>query len=331
MTITNFFRKLTLIALVTFIFSINVAQGQIIPSSADLPVRENERRLGPYTLGGQSYSVVLTTKCLPGRKHGAQETLTTLRILDASGAAVQQEEFPFELAGGTFTRSLSATVMELIGQGGTALAVQFVEARPGQPLQESWQLFGVVNGRLKQFGAPLPVGQDNAVVGGVVTAVMVKGGIAVVPLASTAEAMEFPIWAGRFYVYVPIRVDWKQGTWSQGVQCFAPGDGRLHEDGCNMHAEAEHLPAVDAAATAVLLSPEPRDNAYVVRYVPIHAATEVEILGTRAIATWQENEGRVECRFGDLWLRVRINNIEGWVNSDDSFTALGLPGGHLPE
>ena len=96
-----------------------------------------------------------------------------------------------------------------------------------------------------------------------------------------------------------------------------------------MQIEARPQPIADLAA--VLLSPEPRQDTYTVRYVPVHNSSKIEILGTRAVVSWLENEGRTECHLNDVWLHVRINEVEGWVNTSDAFAALGLPADSLSE
>ena len=78
--------------------------------------------------------------------------------------------------------------------------------------------------------------------GGVLTGVMVGGGVNVMPLASKAEELEFRAWTGNFFVYVPVRVDWAAGVWGEGEQCFANKTGTLTKTGCNMRILANARP-----------------------------------------------------------------------------------------
>ena len=148
--------------------------------------------------------------------------LAGLEILDATSHAVYQETFPVVLADGRFSQTLTASASLLAAKAGTAIVIRFIgqpvfgSGALGAPAKESWQVFGLVDGQLTILGAVLPLGQGaDITVGGVVTGLMAKGGIVVVPLATTAEELEFRAWTGNFYAVVPVRVDWLHGQWGE--------------------------------------------------------------------------------------------------------------------
>jgi hypothetical protein len=301
------------------------------PSSEALPLIDTEQHLGVFAIGGQMYAVIAREKSIsPASDAKFATTLSELEIRDADEAAVYQESFPYDVQEGHFAQKLSASASVLAGAGGSALVIRFLEepAAPGEG--ESWRVFGLVNGKLAPLGAPLPLGQGSgSAVGGVLTGVMVRGGIGVVPLASTAESLEFRAWTGNFFVHVPVRVDWAQGQWSEAEQCFELNGGSLRQKGCNLRIAANARPRRDGVI--VTLRAEPADDRYNERHVSVGSGSPVEFLLARAVVNWKNSGERITCRFGDVWLRVRIGGSEGWVHSEPDFAALGLPAASPPQ
>jgi hypothetical protein len=287
-------------------------------------VTESEQQLGAFTLGGQTFAVVARSQTI-SRASSARfaTTVSRLEIQDANANAVYQETFPASIADGRFLQTLRVAESMLEGAGGQALILRFVEDPAAEGSGESWQMFGLVNGKLTRYGAPLPLGQGGGAVNGVLTGVMLSGGIGVVPLASTAEALEFRAWAGNFYVNVPVRIDWPTGQWSEGEQCFATEGGSLHPAGCNLRVTPVRQPVAEGAV--VTLYQQPQEDAYSARRVLLHPNSTIEFPAARALVKWQNDGDRFTCSFDELWLRVRIDGNEGWVHSATDFTSLGLP------
>jgi hypothetical protein len=285
---------------------------------------ESARQLGSFTLADRSFTAIIHEESIsPTPRAGAQATLSGLEIRDAGGNQVYQESFAVLFADGRFTQTLTVSGTRLDAAGGQALVLRFLEESADSGANETWQMFSLVNGALMHYGAPLPVGQGSATVNGVVTGVMLQGGIGVVPLASTAEPVEFQVWAGSFFVAVPVRVDWEHGQWSEAEECFVTQGGSLQPSGCNMKVALRRQPIVDGAT--VTLYAQPQEDPYAARPIPVRSNSALEFLAVRARAKWQDRGDRFACSFDDLWLRVRIDGAEGWVHSPADFAALGLP------
>lgn len=298
------------------------------------------QKQGPFSIGDQQYTVVLHEKVLGGNggpppgENSFLVTLAELDIADGNGQFVFQETFPFTLAEGRFLQTINASASLLTGQGGMGLVIQFVEQTasaaggvPGPAVRQSWQVFGLSNGALIKFGPVLPVGQGSDIaVGGVVTAVMAKGGVVVMPLATTAEEVQVRAWTGNFYVLVPVRVDWMHAQWGEAEECYELAEGTLRERGCTMPVEAPREPASGASGNSgvyVLLFASITDKE--AAEVPVLVNSAIDILEALATAHWKDTAGRSECSFDNVWLRVRIDGKEGWVHGQESFDALGLP------
>lgn len=266
-------------------------------------------------------------------------TLSRLEILDAQGNSVHQETFHYDVVQRRFAQTLSASASLLPGTGGVALVIRFLERStpsqnadsPSAPLaslaKESWQVFGLVNGHLAPFGAVLPLGHGTDItVGGTLAAVMITGGIELLPMASTAEVLAFRVWTGNFYALVPVRFDWPHGKWGEGEECYATNNGTLTERGCLIHMAAIPEPRPpDADPVYVHLFEAPDGNLHNSLNIGISPDSHPEFLDMMAIVQWEAKGERVECSFRNLWLRIRINGKEGWVQGQQAFTALGLP------
>ena len=289
-----------------------------------------EQRLGIFTIGGQLLVVLTHSQSVssPGSTKPTT-TLSDLEILDANANVVYQESFASAVANDQFTPRLSVSASVLSGTGGQALMLRFLEESPSGGVSESWQMFGLVKGALTRYGPPLPLGQGGGLaVNGVLTGVMLNGGIGVLPLASTAEALEFRAWTGNFFVYVPVRVDWATGEWSEAEQCFALDNGSLRPNGCNLRIMAN--PTARAEGTISLYA-QPQEDTYNSRQVSVHANSAVQFLIARPLVNWKNSGDRFSCSFDDMWLRVGIGGTEGWVHSQTDFAALGLPSAAPPQ
>jgi hypothetical protein len=310
------------------------AQQGSTPATNAQPQNPTDRteRLGPFLIGGQQYTVLFREKALV-QAGKPEATLVGLEILNLSGETSYQEVFSYEFADGHFSKILTSSVMPLPGRGGAALVIRFLEepeAGSGterSKAKESWQLFGVVNGRLVAFGAVLPLGRGAGItVGGVVTGVMVQGGIAVVPLASTAEEVGFRVWEGNFHVYVPVRLDWMHGQWGEGEQCYELNGGTLLARGCRMRVEAHREVQPEAENTEfVRLFVAPDGNTYNSQVVEVRADSNVDFLAVLAVVHWQALDERVACSFDNVWLETQVDGQRGWVHGEEAFEALGLP------
>jgi hypothetical protein len=291
---------------------------------------------GPFSIGDQQFIVALHEKAFQqnARSHEPDAApvtaLATVEILDRSNTKVYEETFAYGLAGGHFSKRLTASASLLGGNLGTALLIRFLEhsgdaGAEETPVKESWQLFGVVNGRFAPFGAVLPLGQGAGMaVNGVVTGVMTQGGVNVVPLMSNAEGLEFRAWTGNFYVFIPVRVDWTHGQWGEGEQCYGLSNGTLVERGCSLHVQADRQPLPDRAGLVRMFAATDA-NTYNSQEVEVGQHSNVEFVEAMATVRWTSVDDRVECSFDDLWLHVRVGTNDGWVHGEDAFVALGLP------
>jgi hypothetical protein len=290
-----------------------------------------EQRLGVVTFGAQAYTVQARNESISSASAAKfATTLSELEIRGMSGNVAFEESFvPPAVVDDRFVQTLSVRASLLEGAGGRALVLRFLDESADGHAAESWQVFGVVDGRLVRYGPPLPLGQGSGIaVGGVLTGTMLSGGISVSPLASTADVLEFRAWTGNFFVYVPVRVDWQHGQWSEGEKCFALDNGTLQPKGCDLRIGAFPKPLTEGNVT---LYAQPQEDLYQSQNVPVHPNSMVEFLIVRPLVSWKKANDRFGCSFDDIWLQVRIDGNEGWVHSAADFASLGLPPGPPPQ
>jgi hypothetical protein len=323
---------------------------QITPADPPPPsprLRESVTSEGPLATGEEQYSVLYHYQTLSGSTAraatppGSRSTLSKLEIIHPNGTAVYKESFPYTVSQGRFEENLTASTSVVRGNGGAALIVRFLDhaaaSENGTPglARQWWQVFAIVRKQEPALlGPPLQLGQGaNITVNNAVAAVMTKGGIDVMPMASTAEVLALPMWTGNFYAQVPMRFDWAHGVWGEGQECFGNADGTLTERGCIMKLQAvaqPRSPDVDTVPVKLFPTPggDPENPTDGPRNVLVTPSSRAEFLEMQGIVHWNpdglHHQG-VAFRFSDVWLRVRIDGQEGWVHGQDALDALGLP------
>ena len=292
------------------------------PATGDPPLQDVEQRLGPFQIGGRDFVVVLHLKrFISARTDPPPETaLAALDIRDASGAIVYRETFSYVVEGGAFSDSCGASAQLLTGGFTTGLLIG-VGCSPSAPDSgEVWELFGLINGRLTRFGKPFTTTGEFL---RVIPHPPRKVGTATLFLP---DVLQFRVWTGNFHVTVPVRVDWMQGRLGPGLRCFEQTGQGLREAGCEVPVEAERAPAGDDL-TFVRLFAEASEVMGLPRHVVIRKDSKVEILAAKIKLAWDESHEVIV--FGaddqDPWLKVRIDGKEGWIHTQEDFTAAGVP------
>jgi hypothetical protein len=305
----------------------SVPKPQQTTELADLSgVEDFEQQAGPFAIGEQNYTVFLHVKRLAAATEPPlAQTLAGLEIRDTAGNIVFERRLPLAMVAGRFEQSVSASVERFSGKTGTGLAVHYTRRALGQlQIEEFWQLFGLVNGNFAVLGKPATIGEASA--GGPFMGVMMRAANGAVTVISQPDIIEVRAWTGNFYVFVPLRVDWNHGGLTQGQRCLEPLSGPWHDVGCDMRVEAVRKPPSEEFTFLRLLA-EAHDNPDAAQHVVVQKDSKVEVLGSRAITTWNETGGLIRQVFSDVWLHVSVDGQQGWIHGEDDFAAVGLPAG----
>jgi hypothetical protein len=304
---------------------------------------ESEERLGPFPIAGHDYSVLLREKKRrPGATQESGETVVAMQIQDATGAVVYQRTFPYQEETEDFSDASFVSAGLLTGARGSGLLVNYSEdSEPSAPEPEpteSWQVFGVVNGKLRPFSGPI------SVQGGLVPSEELKTGNKTTgyktagPLEAQSDALEFRVWAHHFRLIYPVRVDWAQGKLSPGQPCEEAATGGSNA-ACQYKVEPEDLSNRDEV-TFVRFCPNPAQKCDKPERVLVKKDSKVEMVACQAQVAWSEgvasgpsgdpqkpmdDEGGIGVAEDDVWLKLHVDGKEGWMNSVEDFNVLSLP------
>jgi hypothetical protein len=307
--------------------------------------KETERRLGPFSISGSDYTVALRNKKRqPGPTQEAGDTVVAMEIRDAAGAIQYQREFTCE-ANDAFSDAWSVDARLLAGTNGTGLLVSYsFDSEPSAPQHsypDWWQVFGVVDGKLKSFGAPVSFEGQLGWKATAKTGVYKSAG----PLGPHADALQFRIWTGHFRMIYPVRVDWAEGKITPAQPCdeqaTTTGSGEIQA------CQYSVLPETDRQitnTTFVTLCARPDEKCENSEKVVVKPNSKVDLLVAQVKAHWNggvaagpsgksgnpmdgmdDAGGAGWAQNDELWLKVRIDGKEGWMHGEEDFHAFGLP------
>ncbi len=299
-----------------------------VRDSEVVPLEDVDQTQGPFSLGGQRVTVVLHDKRLRAAPNPAfRQSLAALEIRENSGATLYEKTFPAVVEGRSFQQSVTASARLVAGGSFAALLIRYVTAPAAPGSAESWQLFHFLGGKLVRFDKPASA---------VPSRVPFSGSIATransarpAGFGAQGDLFELPVWAGNFYVLVPLRVDWPRSQLSPGERCFEMKGGGLRERGCELRVQADRKPP-DADMSFIRLFREAVENEYGVRHVVLNKSSKIQFLAAKALPSWSLDGDAIKVSFSDLWLKVLIDDNDenlGWIHTDEDFAAVGLPSG----
>jgi len=308
--------------------------------------KETEQRLGPFSISGSDYTVVLhSRKRPPGSTEETGDTVVAMEIRDAAGATQYQREFPYQEANDAFSDAWSVDARVLAGTNGTGLLVNYsLDSEPSAPQHsypDWWQVFGVVDGKLKSFGAPVSFEGQLGWEAAAKTGVYKSAG----PLGPHADALQFRIWTGHFRMIYPVRVDWAEGKITPAQPCdeqaTTVGSGEIQA--CQYSVLPETNRQIPDR-TFVTLCARPDEECGNSEKVVVKPNSKVDLLVAQVKAHWNggvaagpsgksdnptdgmdDAGGAGWAQNDELWLKVRIDGKEGWMHGEEDFHAFGLP------
>src|ERR1700758_1508904 len=126
-----------------------------------------EEQRGPFAIGEQNYTVLMHFKRLATAANDPfAQSLAGLEIRDAAGTVTYEKRFPFAVAASRFELPVAVSVERLSGSTGAGLIIHYTELAGASEVthsqaNESWQLFGIVNGKLAPLPQPAVIGEPN--------------------------------------------------------------------------------------------------------------------------------------------------------------------------
>jgi len=294
------------------------AQAAAAPAGSP-QLEDVEERRGPFSIAGQTFTVLLHYKRLPGKTGPDFQALASLEILNAEGEVQHREPFPYSAEAKDLSEGCSAKFQFLAGSNGKGLLLN-VGCLPSAPLSGGpWEIFGVVNGKLVLIGKPLVTEGE---LGNFVPGAISRIGTATQILPDT---LQIRVWTGYFFATAPVRVDWFQGKLALAQHCFYQTGHGFAEDGCEMPVEKVERTPSNQDMTFVRLFTESNEHTNPPAHVVVKKDSQVEILAAKVLITWDEGRDAISLGVGDdIWVKVRIDSKEGWIHTTEDLNAIGL-------
>ena len=292
----------------------------------NVPLQDVERRLGPFAIAGDSFTVVLHNKRVAaGSDPRFSETLEKLEVRDGKGAVAYEKAFAYELDGSKFKQVTSASARILPAEDLAGLLLQYRKDPAAPGAEEYWQILRNRNGKLGPLDFSTPAAPSG---NGIIGTLILGANRQPQPVTSNrGEMANLKVWAGNFYIFVPIRLDWLQGRITSGLRCLEMIGGGLAETGCEMRAEAQRQP-VGSDLGFVRLFHEASESMGLPRHVVLKKDSSVEVLSAKAVARFEVTGDLIQTILSDVWLKVLIDDSEdtfGWIHTNEDFAAVGLP------
>ena len=138
------------------------------------------------------------------------------------------------------------------------------------------------------------------------------------------DFLRFRLWTGNFHIVYPVLINWITGKLQPAALCpEMTSKGQV--DRCTYPVSVED--AVRATQpTFVRLFPEADDGGSTPKHVIVQPQSKIEYLEARVPVGWNQDTESIYFSFdGDIWLKIRIDGLEGWIHTQEDFDAVGLP------
>ena len=279
------------------------------------------------TVAQHAFRFVTHLQSIPGT---SDETVEWWELRDTTEHVVYRESYLVTFTNGSFDWIVSVNAQAFTTPQGGGILIAGGE-EPSAPDDGGWvQVFGYKYGRDKYgadqslfgpFGPPISVTGEFLGIGTDSyrpTPTSFSG-----PAANVArDVLKFRLWTGNFNIEYPVQINWITGKVQPAWRCFeTTSKGRIERCSYPITAEAHR----DSQPTFVRLFPE-SDDAYTPKHLVVQPQSKVEFLEARIPVSWSEDAKSISFSVdGDVWIKVRIDGVEGWIHSQEDFEAVGLP------
>ena len=181
-------------------------------------------------------------------------------------------------------------------------------------------MLGLFNGKLVPFSKPISL-EGNLIEPEPPPEKVVK---TTTEPGRQGDVLQFRVWTSNVFVVIPVLVDWMQAKMAPAWRCNRM-TARGMQAQCRFKVQADRVPP-ETELTFVRMHSEPEEGMGNAEHVVIKKTSKVEILEAAGPQQWEEGNDGIGLSVGDdLWLKVRIDGKEGWIHTQEDFTAIGLP------
>jgi hypothetical protein len=258
------------------------------------------------------------------------ETVEWWELRDAKEHVVYRQSYPVTFTSGLFEWMVSISAKSFTTQQGSGILIQGGE-EPSAPESGGWvQVFGFKYGRDK-YGA------DESLFGPFGPPIFIEGDFLGIDTDSfrptptsfggaTATVMrdvlKFRVWTGNFNIVYPALINWITGRLQPAWRCLeTTSKGQVERCSYPITVEAHR----DNQPTFVRLFPE-ADDGFTPKHVIVQPQSKIEYLEALTPVVWNEDAKAISFSVNqDIWIKVRIDGVEGWIHSQEDLEAVGLP------
>lgn len=280
-----------------------------------------------FTIAQRKYRLFIHEQSIEGT---SEKTVEWWELRDADEHVVYRGSYPVNIQNDAFEYTSDISGSSFEGKGGSGIVISGMDL-PSAPDSGGWiQVFAFKYGRDK-YGA------DPSLFGPFGPPIYVTGeflgtetdSYQPTPLFKGAsqetvsyDALKFSVWTGNFKITYPVRINWITGHLEPAWKCIeTTSKGQVERCSYPVAAEAHR----EDQPTFVRLFPE-ADDGFTAKHVIIQSQTKIEFLEARVPMAWSEDQKSISFGVnGDMWLKVRIDGVEGWIHSQEDFEAVGLP------
>ena len=259
-----------------------------------------------------------------------EQTVEWWELRNAKDQVVYRQSYPVTFTNGSFDWMVSISAKSFTTAQGGGILIEGGE-EPSAPDSGGWvQVFGFKYGRDK-YGA------DESLFGPFGPPIFIEGEFLGVDTDSfrptptsfqgttttvVRDVLKFRLWTGNFNIVYPVLINWITGRLQPAWRCLErTSKGQVERCSYPITIEAHR----DSQPTFVRLFPE-ADDGFTPKHVIVQPQSKVEYLEARTPVTWNEDAKAISFSVnGDVWIKVRIDGVEGWIHSQEDFDAVGLP------
>lgn len=277
-------------------------------------------------VAGRTFRFLAHIQSIPGT---SERTTEWWELRDADDHVVYRESYPVAVQNGAFESTVDVNASAFTAKGGSGIFISGMDL-PSDPESGGWlRVFGFKYGRDKYgadstlfgpFGPAIVIEGEFLGVGSDPTRpnMVSLGGATQVPM----DILKFRLWTGHFNIVYPVQINWISGSLQPEWRC-PQGTSEERVDRCSYPITVEGLPRSEP--TFVRLFPEADDSAPP-KHVVVQPQSKVEYLEASVPVVWSGDANTIGFSVnGDMWVKVRIDGVEGWIHSDEDFEAIGLP------
>jgi len=276
-----------------------------------------EDRTGPFTIEGQTFTVVQHLKHTGQQGDaGDDTTLALLEIVDSGGVVQYRDDFAYAAEDGGLC---GANVKVILGSNGAGFLLEMACEVSAPDGGGPWQILSVSNGKISALGKPFSAsGEMGDFVPGKIDKI---GNLTQI----LPDELRIRLFTGYFYVSVPIRVGWREGGLALAQRCsYQTGHG-FAPDGCEMPVEDVERQPSEQELTFVRMFRESNAQVGIPEHVVVKKDSQVEILAGKVFVTLEESKSGINLGVGpDIWVKVRVDGKEGWIHTEEDLQAVGL-------